>query len=329
MSSPDSALASAPALRYREERRARQLLFNASRLLAVVLLVVGLSLASDAFLTPQNLLNVVRQASFLIILALGMTLAILTAGIDLSVGGVFTLSACLGSFLIAEPETMLLGVACALAVGAIFGLVNGLLVAHVKLPPFIATYGTLFIASGISLGVMGGQVVRGFPPAFRFIGSGYVGPVPAPIVVMLVVAGLTWLLLRRTTFGRAVYAIGANRHAARFSGIRVERTLLMVYVLSGLLAAFAGLMFVARLNAAQINMGEPFTLTIIAAVTVGGTSLFGGEGGVIETMLGALILTLITNGMNLLGIDSLWQTAATGAVILLSVSLDRLRQRWG
>jgi ribose transport system permease protein len=295
----------------------------ASRLAGLALLCLLLSFASPHFLTWQNLINVARQASVQFLLSAGLTLCVLAGGIDLSVGAVLGLSACLGAALIASGRTAT-GIAAAVGVGALSGLANGLVVAYVKLPPFIATYGMLWIAHGLAYVFMKGEVIHGFPPAFRFVGAGYVGPIPAPIVVMLVVLGLLHLMLHRTPLGRAIYAIGGNPTAARLSGMPVQRRLVAVYALSGLLAAVAGLVVIARINAADSGTGEDLLLSSIAAVCLGGTSLFGGYGGVAGTAIGSLLLALVVNGMNLLSVQTFWQAFVIGAMMILSVLADQL-----
>jgi ribose transport system permease protein len=295
----------------------------ASRLAGLALLSVLLTFLSPHFLTWQNLINVVRQASIQFLLSAGLTLCVLTGGIDLSVGAVLGLSACLGAALIAAGQTGA-GILAALGVGALVGLANGLVVAYVRLPPFIATYGMLWIAHGLAYVFMKGEVIHGFPPAFRFIGAGYVGPIPAPILVMLGVLAILHLMLHHTPLGRAIYAIGGNPLAARLSGMPVQRRVATVYTLSGLLSAVAGLVVIARVNAADSATGEELLLSSIAAVCLGGTSLFGGYGGVAGTAIGSLILALVVNGMNLLSVQTFWQAFVIGAMVILSVMADQL-----
>lgn len=319
----DGIAASAPLGRLVGLRIPERFFVLASRLAGLALLCLLLTFASPHFLTWQNLINVARQASVQFLLSAGLTLCVLAGGIDLSVGAVLGLSACLGAALIASGQTAA-GIAAALGVGVLSGLANGLVVAYVKLPPFIATYGMLWIAHGLAYVFMRGEVIHGFPQAFRFVGAGYVGPIPAPIVVMLVVLGLLHLMLHRTPFGRAIYAIGGNPTAARLSGMPVQRRLVAVYALSGLLAAVAGLVVIARINAADSGTGEDLLLSSIAAVCLGGTSLFGGYGGVAGTAIGSLLLALVVNGMNLLSVQTFWQAFVIGAMMILSVLADQL-----
>jgi ribose transport system permease protein len=294
-----------------------------SRAAGLVVLVMVLALLSPHFLSWQNLINVLRQASIQFLLAAGLTLCVVVGGIDLSVGAVLGLSACLAAGAIVAGHTWL-GILAALAVGTTCGLANGFIVAYVRIPAFIATYGMLWIAHGLAYVFMKGEVIHGFPPVFRFIGAGHVGPMPAPILVMLVVLGGLHVMLHQTRLGRAIYAIGGNPTAARLSGMPVRRHLLTVYTLSGLLAAFAGLVVIARVNAADSGTGEELLLPSIAAVVLGGTSLFGGQGGVVGTAVGSVILALVLNGMNLLDVKTFWQAFVLGGIVIVSVLTDQL-----
>jgi ribose transport system permease protein len=294
-----------------------------SRVAGLGLLCLALTVLSPYFLSWQNLINVLRQASIQFLLSAGLTLCILAGGIDLSVGAVLGLSACLGAALIVAGH-LWWGIVAALAVGTACGLVNGLMVTYVRLPAFIATYGMLWIAHGLAYVFMRGEVIHGFPASLRFVGAGYAGPIPVPILVMAGVLLILHVMLHRTPFGRAVYAIGGSPVAARLSGMPVGRRLVGVYALSGLLAAFAGLVVMARVDAADSGIGEDLLLPSIAAVCLGGTSLFGGQGGVVGTAVGSVILALIINGMNLLNVKTFWQPFVVGAILVLSVLADQL-----
>jgi ribose transport system permease protein len=284
---------------------------------------VLLAALSPHFFTWTNLINVLRQASLQFLLSAGLTLCILTAGIDLSVGAVLGLSACLAAALIAGGH-LWWGMLAAPAVGAACGLGNGVMVAYARLPAFIATYGMLWIAHGLAYVFMKGQVIHGFPQGFRFVGAGFVGPIPAPILAALLVLMALHGMLHYTRLGRAIYAIGGNPRAARLSGMPVQRYLAVVYGLSGLLAAFAGLVVIARVNAADSGTGEDLLLPAIAAVVLGGTSLFGGSGGIAGTAIGSLILAVVVNGMNLLGVKTFWQAFVMGTIVIVSVLADQL-----
>jgi ribose transport system permease protein len=294
-----------------------------SRLIALALLVVVLSILSPYFLTWTNLINVLRQASLQFMMSAGLTIVVLTAGIDLSVGAVLGLSACIGASLITSGF-MILGIAAALFAGLACGLVNGALVTVGRIPPFIATYGMLWIAFGLGYVFMKGEVIYGLPEGFRFIGAGFLWGIPVPVIVAAALLAALHFLLHKTVLGRAVYAIGGNPDAARLSGMPVTRRLITVYGLSGLLSGFAALVVIARINAADSGVGEDLLLPAIAAVCVGGTSLFGGVGGIMGTAVGSVILALIINGMNLLGVQTFWQNAVMGTIILISVLVDQL-----
>jgi len=299
----------------------------AYRLLVVAILVVALSFASDAFLTTNNLLNVLRQASLYFLLASGLTLVILTAGLDLSVGANVGLSACLAGSVMQATGSAALGALTGLGAGALVGVLNGALVTAVRIPPFIATYGTLWMLHGVTYWYMGGQTIHGFPSGFRQLGSGYWLGVPVPVYVMFAFLLMGAFFAQRTTYGQEIYAIGANPTAARLSGIPLERRLMLVYTLSGAMAGLAALVFLARLNSAEGDIGEPLTLPAIAACLIGGTSLFGGVGTLGGTFIGALILTLVLNGMNRLQINGNWQPLVTGAIVVLAVLVDQLTRR--
>ncbi len=294
-----------------------------SRVLALTLIVVTLSILSPYFLTWSNFINVLRHAAPLFLLSAGLTLVVLTGGIDLSVGSVLGLSACLSASLIVNDQLML-GILAGLGAGLACGIVSGTLVAYANIPSFIVTYGMLWIANGLAYVFMQGEVIYGMPSGFRHIGAGFIGPIPVPVIIMLVVFGALHVLLHRTPFGRGIYAIGGNPVAARLSGMPVKRRLVLVYALSGIMASFAALVVVARTNAADVSLGEEQLLPAIAAVCLGGTSLFGGVGGIAGTAVGALILALVLNGMNLLGINTFWQAGVMGFIILISVFADQI-----
>jgi ribose transport system permease protein len=317
----------APAARYRRLAFPPHLAQTAYRLLATALICVVLALMSDAFLTPGNLLNVLRQTALLFLLASGLTLVILTAGLDLSVGSNVALSACLAASVIKGTGYASLGFVTGIGCGAVVGLVNGLLVTALRIPSFIATYGMLWVLSGITYYYIAGETIHGFPPSFRQLGSGYLFGIPAPIYVMVVFLLLGWWFAQRTVWGQQIYAIGANPVAARLSGVPVERRLVLVYTFSGAMAGLASLIILARINSAQGDIGEDLTLPAIAAVLIGGTSLFGGIGTVGGTLIGALILTLVLNGMNLLQINAAWQPLVTGVIIILAVWIDTVTRR--
>jgi ribose transport system permease protein len=299
------------------------------RVLAVLLLGLTLTALSDVFLTTNNTLNVLRQTALLFLMASGLTLVILTAGLDLSIGANVGLSACLAASVIKLTGSTLLGVATGIGCGAAIGFANGMLVTALRIPSFIATYGMMWMLTGVTYYYMAGETIHGFPPGFRQLGSGYLFGVPTPVYVMVVFLMIGALFAQRTIWGQQIYAIGANPVAARLSGVPVERRLVLVYTVSGAMAGLASLIILARINSAQGDIGEELTLPAIAAVLVGGTSLFGGSGTVAGTLIGALLLTVVLNGMNLLQINSSWQPLATGIIILLAVWIDTRTRRIG
>jgi len=299
----------------------------APRLLALVLLCLGLSFVNDAFLTSNNIFNVLRQAALLFILASGLTLVILTAGLDLSIGANVAMSACVAATVMKATGSIAAAIAVGLGCGLSIGFANGLFITLLRIPPFIATYGMLWILHGVTYWFMKGETIHGFPLSFRFIGSGYLLGVPVPVYFMVVFLTIGVLFTRYSRWGQEVYAVGANQEAARLSGVPVKSRLVLVYVMSGAMAGLASLIFLARLNSAEGDIGEAMTLPAIAAVLIGGTSLFGGVGSVFGTLIGALILTLVLNGMNLLSISANWQPVVTGVIVVLAVYLDNLTRK--
>jgi ribose transport system permease protein len=297
------------------------------RLAGVLLLSVTLAILSGAFLTAPNLLNVLRQASLTFLIASGVTLVILTAGLDLSIGANVGLSACIAATAFKSTGAIAAGVGAGLACGTIVGALNGLMVTELRLPPFIATYGMLWMVHGFTYWYMAGQTIYGFPPAFRALGSGYLLGIPVPVYLMAACLGAGGLFTRYTTYGYEIYAIGASSEAARLSGIPVRARLNLVYTLSGAMAGLAAVVYLARLNSAEADIGEPLMLPAVAAVLIGGTSLFGGIGSLSGTLIGAVILTLVLNGMNLLNINANWQPLVTGVIVILAVWIDIVTRR--
>jgi ribose transport system permease protein len=297
------------------------------RLIALALIVITLSLTSEAFLTSNNVLNVLRQTALLFLLASGLTIVILTAGLDLSVGANIGLSACLAATIIKSTGSISLALLVGMGSGFLIGLINGGLIAFLRIPPFIATYGMLWILHGVTYWFMGGETIHGFPAEFRAIGSGYLWGIPIPVFLMLAFLLVGMIFLQRTRWGQDIYSVGANSEAARLSGIPVNSRLVLAYVMSGLMAGLASLIFLARLNSAEGDIGEAMTLPAIAAVLIGGTSLFGGVGTITGTLIGALILTLVLNGMNLLSINASWQPLVTGVIVIAAVYFDNLSNK--
>jgi ribose transport system permease protein len=308
-------------------RRIKSVASGSLRILGLIILSVVIAALNPNYLKATNLINIVRQASYQIILSMGMTMVLLTGGIDLSVGSVMTVgSAVAGNILTKTNLPWPMAIVGSLAAGLLLGLTGGWLVAKVKLPSPVATYGMLWVGRGISYGIMG-AVIYGFCDEFRFIGRGYIVGIPVPIWIMVVLVIVLALFLKYTTLGRSMYAVGANPAAAKASGIRVDRTLMAAYAISGVLAALAGVMLTARLNAVDQDVGVPFLLPAIASPVMGGTSMTGGKGSIGGAVIGSLIMIVLTNGMNLLGISSLWQQFAIGTIVVLAVWLDQVLRR--
>ncbi|WP_030681784.1 substrate-binding domain-containing protein [Streptomyces sp. NRRL B-1347] len=305
----------------------RRVLLDNGALSALVVLVVAMSLLSGDFLTTQNLLNVGVQAAVTAILAFGVTFVIVAAGIDLSVGSVAALSATVLAWSATkEGVPVWIALVLAVATGLACGAVNGLLVSYGKLPPFIATLAMLSIARGLSLVISQGSPIA-FPESVSKVGDTLGGWLPVPVLVMVAMGLITAVILARTYLGRSMYAIGGNEEAARLSGLRVKRQKIAIYALSGLFAAVAGIVLASRLVSAQPQAAQGYELDAIAAVVIGGASLAGGVGKASGTLIGALILAVLRNGLNLLSVSAFWQQVVIGVVIALAVLLDSLRRR--
>ncbi|MGW5070565.1 ABC transporter permease/substrate-binding protein [Streptomyces cyaneofuscatus] len=307
----------------------RRVLLDNGALSALVVLVVAMSLLSGDFLTTQNLLNVGVQAAVTAILAFGVTFVIVSAGIDLSVGSVAALSATVLAWSATSAGVpVVLAVVLAIVTGIACGFVNGALISYGKLPPFIATLAMLSIARGLSLVISQGSPIA-FPDSVSRLGDTLGGWLPVPVLVMIVMGLITALILGRTFIGRSMYAIGGNEEAARLSGLRVKRQKIVIYALSGLFAAVAGIVLASRLVSAQPQAAQGYELDAIAAVVIGGASLAGGVGKASGTLIGALILAVLRNGLNLLSVSAFWQQVVIGVVIALAVLLDTLRRKAG
>ena len=294
----------------------------------LALLAAGFALASPEFLSPRNLSNIALQSAALIIVSLGMTLVILTEGIDLSLGAVLGLCGVVMSMLLVSHGVSLpVAVAVALALGTAAGVCNGVMVAYAGMPPFIVTLGVYGIAQSLAMVLTQGNSVTGLPPAVRWFNEGSALGVPVPILAMAAVFALTWVLLYRTRFGRYVFAIGGNRRALELAGVRVRAWLVTVYAFAGLLAALASFIMTARMNAAHPTIAIGLEFDAIAAVILGGTSFEKGYGGIWGTLVGALAVAVLRNGLNLIGLSTEWQVAVVGLVIVCAVALDALRNR--
>ena len=295
-------------------------------LIGFIMLCALLTLVSPVFLTPINLLNVALQGSVVAILAFGQTFVILSAGIDLSVGSVLALAGAVMAMQ-TNQHGVVVGVLVGLLVGALLGTINGLFVTRARVAPFIATLGMLAIARGLTYVYTQGSPIRVDQPAFTVFGQGTLGTVPVPVILMVTVFLVSLAVLTQTRFGRYVFAIGSNPEVTRLAGVPIDRYVVAVYAISGLLAALGGLILSGRLAAADPNAATGYELDVIAAVVIGGTSLFGGRGGVFGTLIGALIIAVVSNGMVLLNVNPFWTQAVKGAIILIAVLPDSLRRK--
>ncbi|WP_405840265.1 substrate-binding domain-containing protein [Streptomyces sp. NBC_01518] len=307
----------------------RRLLLDNGALTALIVLVIAMSALSGDFLTTDNLLNVGVQAAVTAILAFGVTFVIVSAGIDLSVGSVAALSATVLAWSATQHGVpVFLAVILAIATGIAAGLVNGFLIAYGKLPPFIATLAMLSVARGLSLVISQGSPIA-FPDSVSHLGDTLGGWLPVPVLVMIAMGLIAAFILGRTYIGRSMYAIGGNEEAARLSGLRVSKQKLAIYALSGVFAAAAGIVLASRLSSAQPQAADGYELDAIAAVVIGGASLAGGTGKASGTLIGALILAVLRNGLNLLSVSAFWQQVVIGVVIALAVLLDTVRRKAG
>ena len=295
--------------------------------LTLIVLFVGLSIASPHFLTQTNLSSVVRQTAVINIMALGMTLIIISGGIDLSVGAILAMAGLFGTMAMEKGQPILVGVAVGLLTGAACGLCNGILITQLRVNPFIVTLGTLGIFRGLALIISNGLPVHKVPPSFSFLGEGTVLGVPFVLWILVVAAAIVHVVLEHTKLGRYAFAIGSNEYAAFYAGIPVSFHLSAVYAIGGLLTGLAGMIEASRLMTGQPTAGQGYELQAIAAVVIGGGSLRGGEGSVIGTLVGAFIMGLLANGSDLLGISPYLQQAIIGGVIILAVTVDELRKR--
>lgn len=293
-------------------------------LIGLCIIVAILIISTPNFMTLNNILNVFRQVSINALIAFGMTFVILTGGIDLSVGAILALSGALTAGMMSSGLDPFTAVVLGLLAGGVMGAVNGVLVTKANMAPFIATLATMTIYRGFALVYTDGRPITGFnSDFFTMIGGGYFFGVPVPVIIMIILFAVLYFVLRKTTFGRNVYAIGGNEEASRLSGIKTGRFKIYVYTLTGLLSALAGIILTSRLNSAQANAGVGYELDAIAAVVLGGTSLSGGRGWIVGTLIGALIIGVLNNGLNLMGVSSFYQQVVKGFVILLAVLLDR------
>jgi ribose transport system permease protein len=299
---------------------------------ALLVEIIIFSQFSQYFFTTENLLNISLQASITAIIAAGMTFVILTAGIDLSVGSLVAFAGILATSVIKIniPPVYLsltLGILAGLLFGVFSGYIAGIFVTKFKITPFIVTLALMAIWRGASFVYTEGKPVWELPEAFSYLGGGRIIGVPVPTIIMIVIFIVSHIVLTKTRFGRYVYAVGGNLEAARLAGIKTNKILISVYIISGVLSALAGILLASRINSGQPNAGLMYELDVIAAVVVGGTSLFGGRGTIIGTFLGAMLIAVLRNGLNLLNVGSYVQQVIVGLVILLAVLLDQLRKK--
>ncbi|MFP2506731.1 MULTISPECIES: ABC transporter permease [Enterobacteriaceae] len=296
---------------------------DAGTLIGLLIIIVTFSFLSPVFFTLPNLLNILQQSSINAIIALGMTLVIISGGIDLSVGPAAALSAVLGATLMVAGVPVPLAVMATLGIGALCGVFSGTLVAYAGLQPFIVTLGGLSLFRAIALIFTDGNPIFGIPVEFRNVINGLVFGIPMPIIIVVAIALILWVVMNKTPLGEYILAVGGNEEAARVAGVPVKRTKVTVYVLSGVLASLAALILIGRLGAAEPTLGNLWELDAIAAAAIGGASLMGGKGSVLGTIIGAIILGALRNGLTLLNIQAFYQLLATGLIIIIAMLIDR------
>lgn len=303
----------------------KELLSKLGPLLALIVLIIFVSVLSPSFLSLTNLMNLMRQVSTNALIAFGMTFVIITGGIDLSVGSTLALSSAIMAGMIVNGIDPLIAMTVSLIAGFILGAVNGLLITKGKLVPFIATLATMTIYRGATLVLTDGKPITGLDETFifQFMGRGYFLGIPFPIVITLVVFALLFVLLHKMSFGRKTFAIGGNEKASFIAGVKSNKIKIFVYSISGVLASLAGIILTSRLNSAQPTAGESYEMDAIASVVLGGTSMSGGKGRIFGTLIGALIIGTLNNGLNLLGVSTFYQQIVKGIVIIIAVLIDR------
>lgn len=303
---------------------------NLGILIGLFILCLLLSILSPVFLSKNNILNVLRQVATNLYIACAMTIVIILGGIDLSVGSTVALSGVIvGGFIAFENLPLWVAVVSGLLTGLAVGAVNGFLISKTTIPPFIVTLSTMNIVRGASYIYTGGQPIRVMSDSFNFIGSGYIGDIPMPIIYLVIIVIASFIIMSKSKLGRHIYAVGGNPVAARFSGIKNSRVLFFAYLFSGLMSAIAGIVLASRMFSGQPTAGQGAEMDAIAAVVLGGTSMSGGVGKIGGTVIGALIIGVLSNGLNLLGINSFWQYIVKGVVILIAVYVDFLKKGKG
>lgn len=312
-----------------QKTKFRQMIKKMGSLIGLIGLSLILTFASPYFLTMDNIMNVARQSAINSLIAIGMLLAILTAGIDLSVGSILALSTVMmGIVVVKMGMSPIIGVAVCLGIGILLGWLNGMMLTKMSLPhPFISTLGTMNVARGLALIVTAASPISNFPTSIQFLGAAFIGPIPVSFILVLVVYAAFHVFLNYTTVGRYIYAVGGNPEATRLSGISIDKVLIIVYTISGLMAALGGLVLVGRVNSAYPLAGLGYEFDAIAACIIGGASFMGGEGTVWGTLIGSMIMAVLRNGLNLLSVSAEMQTVAIGIVIILAVYIDVLRHK--
>lgn len=304
-------------------KRIKSILGSYAIIFVLVALIIIFALASNRFLLPDNIFNILRQVSIVGIISVGMTFVVLTGGIDLSCGSIVGF-ACVGAALLMTKASMnpVLASILMCLLGTVLGLVNGFFIAQLNVPPFIATLGMMTSIRGIAYIITGGLPVFGFNPAFTKLGQGYLGVVPIPVLIMIVVFAFGIVFLSKTRVGRHIYGVGGNEEASRLSGVNVKRIKYMVYGISGFMSALAGVVLLARVNSGQPNAGTGYEMDVITAVVLGGVSMSGGQGKIGMVVVGVLIMGILTNGMTMLAINEYVQQFVKGLVLVAAVAFD-------
>ncbi len=296
--------------------------------IALIILMAVITIINSNFLTANNLLNLLLQVTSNALIAFGMTFVILTGGIDLSVGSILALSSALTAGLLGSGMPVTLAILISLILGCILGMMNGLLISYGKLAPFIVTLATMTIFRGATLVYTNGNPITkrlSDTFLFQFLGQGYIVGIPFPVIIMFIVFIVLYVLLHKTAFGKSVYAIGGNEKAAYISGVKLNKVKIIIYSISGIMASISGLIITSRLSSAQPTAGASYEMDAIAAVVLGGTSLSGGKGRILGTLIGALIIGVLNNGLNIIGVSAFWQQVVKGVVILIAVLIDRFK----
>lgn len=297
-----------------------------STLFALLVLCIVLSNLSDSFLKVGNLLTVLLQSSINSVIAVGMTFIIISGGIDLSVGSIVALStATMGELVVNRGVNPIAGLVIALLIGLTVGMIQGTIIAYINIPPFIVTLGGMTIWRGVALEFVKGQNLYGLPDSLTWLGSSKIWIIPTAVIAAVIIYFIGWYMLKRTKFGLYTYAVGGNEGATRLSGINIRRTKIMIYSFAGLLCGIAGIMIAGRMNGTSAIVGTGYELDAIAAVAIGGTAMSGGKGNIWGTMIGAVVMGVIRNGLNLLSVSPYWQMIIIGVVIVTAVSVDALR----